>query len=305
MGFRKLGLVYRARDHVQSWASSSALTPTPVLHPGGFIRVFSGFRDAYGISRIGYVDVAADDPACVLRVSSRPVLDVGRPGCFDDNGVILGDVVEHDGRLHMFYVGFQLVARAKFLAFSGVAMSDDNGETFRRLSEAPILDRGPGQTTIGAIHTALYEDGRWRFWYARGNDWELIDGKPYPQYEICHVESTDLLEIPRQGRLCVPVRAPEYRIGRPRVYRRDGGYELYYTKGTVGGDYFPGKAYSVDGLEWRRRDEDFELALSPEGWDSTHLCYPALIRWQDREYIFYNGNDMGVDGFGVAVREMA
>jgi hypothetical protein len=31
------------------------------------------------------------------------------------------------------------------------------------------------------------------------------------------------------------------------------------------------------------------------------LCYPALIRQRDQWLMFYNGNDMGVDGFGVAV----
>jgi hypothetical protein len=151
----------------------------------------------------------------------------------------------------------------------------------------------------------MYEDGRWRFWYARGDGWELINGKPFPQCEICPVEAVDLLEIPRAGSLCVPVSAPEYRIGRPRVYRRGKRYEMYYTKGTPAGDYFPGKAWSSDGLQWQRRDEEFELALSPAGWDSVHLCYPSFLRWQDREYVFYNGNDMGVDGFGVAVRELS
>ncbi|HEX6591710.1 MAG TPA: hypothetical protein VF050_06910 [Moraxellaceae bacterium] len=304
MSFQKLGLVYRAADHVQPWAQNSALTPTPVLHPDGFIRVFAGFRDAAGTSRIGFVDVSASDPRQVLAVSSRPALDVGRAGCFDDNGVILGDVVLHEGRLHLFYVGFQLVAKAKFLAFSGLAVSDDWGLSFQRVSEAPILDRGPGQTTIGAIHSAHYENGRWRLWYARGDGWEIINGTPYPQYEICHVEAQDLLEIPRQGTLCVPVTPPEYRIGRPRVYRDGKGYVLYYTKGTTQGDYFPGKAYSADGLHWERRDETFELALGSEGWDAQHLCYPAFIQAGDREYVFYNGNNMGVDGFGVAVRPL-
>lgn len=304
MSFEKLGLVYNAHDHVQPWAKNSALTPTPILHPDGFIRVFAGFRDPKGISRLGFVDVDPDDPRRIIAVSQRPVLDIGRPGCFDDNGVILGDVVMHDGLLHLFYVGFQLVAKAKFLAFSGLAVSEDGGNSFRRISEAPILDRGPCQTTIGAIHSAHFEHGLWRLWYARGDDWEIINGIPYPRYDICHVTTSNLLEIPRQGTPCVPVTPPEYRIGRPRVYRDRDQYVLYYTKGTTSGDYFPGKAYSSDGLHWERKDNDFELALSPKGWDSQHLCYPAFLQVSDREYVFYNGNNMGVDGFGVAVRSL-
>lgn len=303
MSYRKLGMAYRAADHVQSWAVNSALTPTPWLHRDGFIRVYAGFRDAQGASRIGYVDLDAENPLRVRAVSPRPVLDLGRPGCFDDNGVILGDLVEAEGRLYLFYVGFQLVAKAKFLAFTGVAVSDDGGDSFQRLSESPVLDRGPLQSTIGAVHTARYEQGRWRLWFARGDDWEIIDGKPYPRYEICYAEGTDLLDLPRRSTPCLFPEPPEYRIGRPRVYREGEGYVMYYTKGTTTGEYFPGKAYSTDGIHWTRADADFELALSPEGWDSVHLCYPALLDAGGRRYMFYNGNNMGVDGFGVAVRE--
>jgi len=303
---RKLGLVYEAARYPQPWASNSALTPTPMRHPDGHIRVFAGFRDPEGISRIGFVDVDAQDPTRVLRVSSKPALDIGRPGCFDDNGVIMGDVAWKGSNLYIFYVGFQRVMKAKFLAFTGVAVSKNAGETFVRLSEAPILDRAPLQTTIGAVHTAWYEDGHWRLWFARGDGWEPIAGVAYPRYEICYIEGDDLLGLPRSGQLCIQPVHPEYRIGRPRVYRRDNQYVMYYTKGTVDGKtYFPGLAVSTDGLIWRRQDAEFELGLSASGWDSRHLCYPAWLTVDGFEYVFYNGNDMGKDGFGVAVKAQA
>ena len=30
------------------------------------------------------------------------------------------------------------------------------------------------------------------------------------------------------------------------------------------------------------------------------LCYPALVNYGDRVYMFYNGNDYGKTGFGYA-----
>lgn len=51
------------------------------------IRVYVAMCDASTVGRIGYVDVDARDPTKVLAVSARPVLDIGEPGCFDDNGV--------------------------------------------------------------------------------------------------------------------------------------------------------------------------------------------------------------------------
>lgn len=297
----KKGLVFEtARHGVGGWMLHSALTPTPYRIDDGLIRVYAGFRDDDGVSRIGYVDVRADDPTTIVRVSAEPVLDIGRGGCFDDNGMILGDVVDGPGGLHMFYVGFQRVAKAKFLAFTGLAISTDGGEHFRRQQETPILDRAPGRSTIGAVHSAIHEDGRWRLWYAAGDDWEIIGDQPFPRYHIRYAETDDLRSMPHEDKVCLLPRGSEYRIGRPRVYRLGGRYVMYFTRGNRGGEYFPGMAYSDDGIQWERRDGALGLALSDSGWDSRVICYPALIRQRDRLLMFYNGNDMGVDGFGLA-----
>ncbi len=297
----KKGLVFEtARHGVGGWMQHSALTPTPYRLDDELIRVYAGFRDADGVSRIGYVDVRADDPSVIVQVSAEPVLDIGRGGCFDDNGVILGDVVDAPGGLHMFYVGFQRVARAKFLAFTGLAISTDGGNRFQRTRETPILDRAPGRSTIGAVHSVMHDNGRWRLWYAVGDDWESIGGQPFPRYHIRHVETDDLSALPRLDQVCLRPRGSEYRIGRPRVYRLGGKYVMYFTRGNITGEYFPGMACSDDGIAWERCDETLGLTLSASGWDSRVICYPALIRQRDKLLMFYNGNDMGVDGFGVA-----
>lgn len=301
----KKGLVFEtARHGVGGWMRHSALTPTPHRIDDELIRVYAGFRDDDGVSRVGYVDVRADDPATIVRVSAEPVLDIGRGGCFDDNGMILGDVVDAPGGLHMFYVGFQCVARAKFLAFTGLAMSTDGGEHFRRVQETPILDRAPGRSTIGAVHSAIHEDGRWRLWYAVGDDWETIGGQPFPRYHIRYAETDDLCAMPREDQVCLSPRGNEYRIGRPRVCRLGGSYVMYFTRGNLTGEYFPGIAYSDDGIHWERHDQSLGLTLSTSGWDSRTICYPALIRQREKLLMFYNGNDMGVDGFGLAETSM-
>jgi predicted GH43/DUF377 family glycosyl hydrolase len=297
----KKGLVFdTARQGVGGWMAHSALTPTPWRIDDELIRIYAGFRDEDGVSRIGYVDVRAEQPSSVVRISGEPVLDVGRGGCFDDSGMILGDLVDTPAGLAMVYVGFQRVARAKFLAFTGLALSRDGGERFERVQETPILDRAPGRSTIGAVHSVLREGGRWRLWYAAGDDWETIDGRPFPRYHIRCVETDDLTAIPREDHVCLTPRGNEYRIGRPRVYRWGDGYVMYFTRGNLTGEYFPGVAYSTDGLHWERHDEALGLSLSKSGWDSRVICYPALIRQGDKLLMFYNGNDMGMDGFGLA-----
>ncbi|MDQ0649996.1 hypothetical protein [Pseudomonas cedrina] len=300
MKWNKLGHVF-SQSGIDDWKSNSALTPMPILLNENVIRIYAGFRDKEGISRIGYVDVCANDPTLVLGVSEQPVLDRGRDGCFDDNGVIMGDIVRVGDTLRMYYVGFQLVKRAKFLAFTGLAESSDGGNTFQRVSEAPVMDRAHGGTTIRAIHSVLFEDGVWKAWYAVGDSWELIKGKYFPNYNIWYTESADGVVFDRPGIKCIDVEGDEYRIGRPSVYKNNDVYYMFYTKGSTSGeDYFPGVAISTDGKSWTRCDAEFGLTLSPEGFDSIHLCYPRLVNASGKIFCFYNGNNMGAEGFGVA-----
>jgi len=300
MKWKKLGHVFR-QDGLVSWRVNSALTPTPFLLNEDTIRVYAGFRDKQGVSRIGYVDLDSSNPLVITNISQQPVLDIGRDGCFDDNGVILGDIIRHENSLLMYYVGFQLVKKAKFLAFTGLAKSIDNGETFIRVSETPVLDRVHGASTIRAIHSVIYDEGIWKIWYAVGDDWQYINDVAYPRYNIWYTESTSGLFFNKPGVLCVDVINDEYRIGRPSVYRKNGQYYMFYTKGsTTGLDYFPGLAISNDGINWERTDSDFGLSLSPGEFDSIHLCYPRLVEVRDKTYGFYNGNNMGTDGFGAA-----
>lgn len=304
MKWKKMGLIY-CPSGKHGWDKHSAMTPTPVLINEDTIRVYVGFRDEQGVSRIGFVDVNAENPSIIKNVSKVPVLDVGRPGTFDDNGVILGDIIKYNDKIYMYYVGFQLVKKAKFLAFTGLAISRDFESRFRRYSEAPILDRSDEGLYIRAIHSVIIENNILKVWYAAGNGWEIINGVPYPCYCIKYQESKDGIHFNKEGVTCITPNKNnlEYRIGRPRVLKVEDKYIMFYTYGTTNGDYLAGYAESIDGINWVRRDDEIGITLSKSGWDSLHLCYPAIISHHEKVYMFYNGNDMGKTGFGYAVLE--
>ena len=179
MNWIKKGLIY-CPNAESSWAQHSALTPTPYLLNDEVIRVFCSFRDAKGVGRIGYVDVQAQNPSQVVGISKEPVLDIGTKGAFDDNGVILGDILQFDQSLYLYYVGFQLVEKVKFLAFTGLAMSQDGGNSFVRNSRAPVLDRSDGGLYFRAIHSIFKEGNRYRAWIGAGSDWVTIKERLFP-----------------------------------------------------------------------------------------------------------------------------
>lgn len=287
----------------KKWAYSSFLTPTPIRIDETKIRVFGGIRDQDGVSRIGWVDISAKDPNLVLDYSQLPSMSNGCPGHFDDNGVILGDVVYLNDELYLYYVGFQLVKNVKFLAFSGLAKSSDMGKSFTRLKSTPILDRCDKEEYIRAIHSAHYSQNIFSFFYAAGGSWEIIDGKQFPRYFIRQFKSEKIdASSPTQFRDILLNNPNEYRVGRPRYYKQNDFEMVLFTRGTLHGDYTPGVLLSYDhGENWVRKDNLFPLALNPTGFDSRHLCYPTLLEVDGQTWIFYNGNDMGKDGLCLAI----
>jgi hypothetical protein len=300
--WEKLGRVYTA-DGSERWAMSHASLPTPMVLDERRIRVYAAFLDAERVGRVGYVDVDARDPRRVLAVSRRPVLDVGAPGTFDDNGVNPVCLVEHGGRRYLYYVGWQLGVRVRYYLFVGLAVSDDGGESFRRCSQVPVLDRSDGELFVRTAAHVRIEDGRWKMWYVGGSDWIEVRGKSLPSYTLRYLESPDGLRWGRAGRVCLDFASPdEHGFGRPYILRRGGGYAMWYSIRTISKGYRLGYAESADGLAWRRKDDEVGLGVSPEGWDSEMVCYSSLVSAGGATYLFYNGNNYGATGFGVAVR---
>ncbi|MBD2177253.1 hypothetical protein H6F42_10055 [Pseudanabaena sp. FACHB-1998] len=301
MTWKKRGRIFNLEGQVK-WASHSFMTPTPWQLNDDTIRIFGGMRDDKGISRIGYIDVDTYNPKIVKKISKTPILDIGISGAFDDNGLILGDVIAaNDNQIYMYYVGFQLVEKVKFLAFTGLAISNDKGYSFSRYSDAPILDRSHNGLYIRAIHTVIKENSKWRFWCGEGRRWHYINGIAYPSYEIWYTESDDGINFNKTEQLVLTYRDGEYRIGRPRVYKASDGYDMYFTCDTLNKQYFSGYAHSIDGLTWERDDSKFLLQRSESGWDCEMLCYPSLhVTPHGNKYIFYSGNGMGYSGIGYA-----
>lgn len=300
MKWIKKGLIFNPAN-LGGWRDNTFITPTPYLLSEEVIRIYGGFRDKSGVSRIGYVDVKAENPSIILRVSEHPVLDIGKEGMFDDNGIILGSVITNGSEIWMYYVGFQLVKKVKFLAFSGLAISKDNGETFLRISDTPIMDRFKTEHYIRAIHTVIKENDKYKIWYSTGNRWEIINNIPYPQYKIMYAESQDGIHLPvKEGVDCIDVINDEYRIGRPTTFIENGIYKMFYTRDTFSKKYSAGYAESIDGIVWIRKEEMFHLPLSDKGWDSEMICYPVPLKSKYGHYLFYSGNNMGQSGVGYA-----
>ena len=304
MKWLKHGVVWTPPG-TQWWARSHATCPTPIWLDDRTLRVYVQCRDENNVGRIGFVDLDPADPRKVIRESLEPVLDIGSPGSFDDSGVFQTSVLRvPDGRLYMYYVGFELLHRIRYRLLTGLAISTDNGNTFQRAQETPVLERSPGEMSIRGGPWVDHDGQRFRMWYVAGSEWEMIEGKQMPIYDIRYAESDDGLQWPAKGRVVLPVALDnEHGFGRPVVRQGPDGYRMFYSiRKRNPARYRMGYAESRDGLAWHRRDADMGLDITEGAWDGEAISYGVDIEAGGKTWLLYNGNDFGVTGFGIAER---
>jgi hypothetical protein len=297
MKWERRGLLFNPVDKF-TWAVKHALQPTPLIRHDR-VRVYIGLRDIEGVSRIGYVDLSLTAPNQILGVSAKPVLDIGDDGCFDESGVVPSAVIEHENKIYLFYAGYQLGGKVRFKVFGGLAVSHDQGNTFKRAYRTPVFERTTDETLFRVPHTIVLDQGLWKAWYGGGDHFIAGKDKSLPAYDIRYTESSSPYSFDNSGRVLLETTGNEYRLGRPYVIKITDSYYMFYGYSSEGHPYQLGYAISSDGINWVRQDEQIGIALSETGWDSEMMAYPSVIQINDKIYMFYNGNNYGEDGFGM------
>jgi predicted GH43/DUF377 family glycosyl hydrolase len=302
MQWRKLGVVYQP-DGSLWWAKSHAAIPTPEVLTENIIRIYIYCRDENNVGRTGYVDVSTNDPREILSIANEPILDVGQPGTFDENGAIVNCIVNIDNQIkYLYYTGFELGHQIRYRLLSGLAASKDSGRTFQRIQKTPVLERSGKELYFRCASFVRYEDGVFKQWYVAGSDWTQVGEKPLPVYEIRYIESKNGIHWPDEGVTCIKIEnEDEHGFGRPYVTKVNDLYKMHYSIRRRSVGYRLGYAESQDGIRWTRKDDLLGLDVSEQGWDSEAIMYSAVIEVKGNTYMFYNGNDFGGSGFGLAI----
>jgi hypothetical protein len=302
MQWLKRGLVFHTSRHAPAGTTRS-MVPTPLLIDDKTIRVFLTICDADNVGRPYFVDVDASDPTKIVGASPGPLMDVGRQGDFDERGVVCAQVLrDTDGSLLMYYSGFERSQTVRYQIFMGLARSFDNGKTFERVQDKPILGATDAETMFRCAPFVIAENDKFRMWYTAGSTWDIVNGKEVPRYSLKYLESTDGINWGDEGTSCMSFGEDEHGIGRPWIVKTiDGKYQLYYSIRRISvAAYRLGYAESYDGRQWARMDKQIGLDVSPASFDSDSISYTALISVREKTYCFYNGNAFGRDGFAVA-----
>jgi hypothetical protein len=298
--WRKLGRVLEATGGPLD--RSHAMAPTPYVM-NDRVRVFFAACDSDMRGRVFSADFEPEPPFRLIGRVDGPVLDLGEPGAFDADGVNATQAFEADGRLALLYVGWRRgPADEPYTLFTGLAFSDDGGQSFARTGE-PLLGPVSGERLF---RTAAFIEPRpngFRLLYIGGDAFVPgPGGKPIPTYSLMELQSQSPWDWQGpSGLLLAPdAETGEVGFGRPVSYVRRGERRLLLSIRTPAG-------YRLVETE-RDFEPDRRPPMAPvipepfEPWESEMTCFGAPCRVGDHELLFYNGDGYGRTGAGLAWR---
>ena len=301
MKWNKLGLIASPKQFNLDWWDSYGMDPCTLKLSSDLYRVFFCGRDKNNISKIGYFDYDLKKHK-VLKVSNKPVLTPGELGAFDDNGVTASCLLRFKNLIYLYYIGWKPKSTTRYSLMTGLAISKNNGQTFKRYSRSPILkltDKEPF-SILTAPYVMRVKKNKWIMWYVSCNEWVHEN---YPKYDIKSAVSRDGKNWFQDGKSVIKLRNKERAIARPSVLLENGLYKMWFCYEKKVGKYKIGYADSKDAIKWKRNDKKSFISIGKTKIDNKMIAYPHVIKHNKLKYMFYNGNDYGKEGVCLAVEE--
>jgi hypothetical protein len=314
MKWQKLGKIFDPTDHPLANNCVEFAQSPQTLVMSDRVRVYFSTRerDSVGkyLSHVAFVDFDKSMQS-IIGVSKHAVIELGGLGCFDEHGIFPVNVLRDGNRVLAYTTGWNRKVSVSVDAAIGLAISHDDGYTFKKYGKGPILSASLHEPFLVADAFVARFSGLYHMWYIYGTKWKkFVESDPPDRvYKIAHATSENGIDWHRDGRQIIADRlnADECQA-LPTVFQRNGIYHMYFCYRQAHGfrnqsnnAYRIGYAYSDDMIDWVRDDSQAGIDVSEEGWDSQMQCYPYTFQLEEKVYMLYNGNEFGRSGFGLAV----
>lgn len=307
--WNKKGLIFSPNNNHDKMFNY-AQCPFP-LEFDDFIRIYFATREKYDGNMVkaygGFVDVDKNDLKRIIRISDKPLMELGGIGEFDEFGSMPISVVRHKDEYYLYYVGWTRHYSTPYDWEIGFAKSND-GETFTKVGKGPLIGPTFDEPYLNSTPVVYkFSDNDWHMFYHTGLRWLKGESKLESQYVIKHATSIDGITWNRNADPIIPLKVKNECQTTPALMQKEGKYHMFfcYREGldfreNIDKSYRIGYACSDDLKTWVRDDAKAGIGVSDKGWDSQMIEYPHIKRIKDKYIMFYCGNHFGRDGFGYA-----
>lgn len=304
MKWIKKGFICSSETLNLSWYKKYTMTPLPYFVSEDKLRIYLTMCDENNYGHVGYIEVNPENPSEIYSYSKEPALGLGERGTFDEHGVIPTSLIKHNDKLYLYYSAYQHQVSVPYSIYSGIAVSDDNGKTFKRMFDVPILDRRNGELFQRSAIDVIYKDNKFKMWYTSNVGWINNGIHEVPKYDIKYLESDKIDKWDGNPIQSLDFKSSdEYGLTMPQVFFEDGKYKMVYSIRTISKGYEMGYAESADGIHFTRMDEKMIIDGPKYDFDSEMICYGKVYKYKDKMYLIYCGNRYGLAGIGYAILE--
>jgi hypothetical protein len=315
MTWKKHGKIFDPTQHgLPNDCAQFAQSPQALVFDD-FVRIYFSTRavdknNRKYLSHIAFVDMRKN-LRDVIRVSDKTVIPLGGLGCFDEHGIFPMNVLRHGDVVYGYTCGWNRRVSVSVDTAIGLAVSRDNGLTFQRIGDGPVLAASLHEPCLVGDGFVKIIGDRFHMWYIFGTGWKKFsaDTPPDRTYKIGHATSGDGINwVKEEARQIIPDRlGVDESQALPTVIEVGGRYHLFFCyrqsfdfRKNPDRGYRIGHAWSGDLVNWTRDDDNPLLDVAPGGWDSDMVCYPHVFECDSTVYLLYNGNEFGRFGFGLA-----
>ena len=218
----------------ESWMQEFAQSPSVLIYEK-HVRVYFCSRpaptpDGQYLSFLSYIDLDRSNLLRIVNVCNEPILGLGKYGTFDEFGTNPISVIRNQDEVRVYYAGWTRCESVPFNGAIGLAISHDNGNSFTRLGDGPVLSYSPDEPfLLGSPRIRKYGE-KWYLWYVSGKEWLQTDGKPEPVYKIRMASSDDGINWVKFGKDLIENKLGEHECQAcPDVIFRDGKYHMFFS----------------------------------------------------------------------------
>ncbi len=303
--WQKKSLIYNVNGDFE-WNKSHAQVPVVDIL-SETLRIYYATRDIAGRCNVSFIEVEKKNPSNVIYEHQKPLFELGRLGTFDDSGIMPSCIINVGKKKYLYYIGWTTRQTVPYQNAVGLAVSEDNGITFHKIAEGPVITVNHIEPFFSGTSFVLDDNSIYKMWYLSCIGWEVYNNKPEPIYNIKYAESPDGVNWKQTGFVAIELNEDEGGLVSASVVKQNNLFKMWFGKRKKGdyrnnmsNTYRIGYAESIDGKTWIRKDEQAGIDISSDGWDSEMISYPYIINTESRLILFYNGNGFGKSGFGYA-----
>lgn len=291
MKWHKLGQIYQV-NNTNPYLLTHASNPLGVNLKKDIYRIFYNGRDINNKSSVSYVDIDINQLK-IVNDPKTPILTYGDKNSFYSHGISIGNMWKQNNKFYIGFMGWQIRGNNHWTG--DIGKFEIKGDK----AEKPTLLLGLSkEDPISLSYPHIeYEDKIYKMWYGSTINWNSENGEMIHVLKYATSSEGEIWNL--KGTSLPYILGKAQAFSRPTLMNINNKKHMWYSYRSGDGTLYR-IGHSQSNNNQFKLNPSPNLDVSSKGWDSEMVCYPFVFEHKNEIYMLYNGNNHGIEGFGLA-----